>query len=67
MSAATTTTRKPGSHGSGVTSRRTVSAVKRILVEQALAGNPVACAEVLRLHAERALGDDDGEARNGAA
>jgi hypothetical protein len=51
--------RKPGQHGSMVDSRRTLRAVKRILIERAFAGDPHACAEVLRLAAERRIRDDD--------
>jgi hypothetical protein len=49
--------RRPRSRerGAAALSERTISAVKRILVDQALAGNPVACAELLRLDAERSF------------
>jgi hypothetical protein len=48
--------RRPRSRerGAEAKSERTVNAVRRILVDQALAGVPAACAEVLRLAEERA-------------
>jgi predicted dehydrogenase len=58
-STAAAITRKPGQHGAVVDSRRTLRAVKRILIEKAFAGDPHACAEVLRLAAERRIRDDD--------
>jgi len=64
MSTAATTTRKPGSHGSAVTSRRTLSMARRILLEQVHARDPRACEAVLRIDAERKFlgldGTDEG-------
>jgi hypothetical protein len=59
MTAAAATTRKSGEHGPLVNSRRTLRAVRRILIERAFAGDPHACAEVLRLAAEHRIRDDD--------
>jgi len=47
--------RRPRSRerGAEADSERTVQAVRRILVDKALAGEPAAIAEILRLDAER--------------
>ena len=49
-----TTTRRPGEHGPTLTSRRTLAAVRRALLDAALAGNPIACAIIMRLAAKQA-------------
>jgi hypothetical protein len=45
----TTTPRKPGQHGSAISSRRTLSEVRRILLEQARARDPRACEAVMKI------------------
>jgi hypothetical protein len=50
---APSTTRKPGSHGSAIRSRRTLSMARRVLLEQVQARDPRACEAVLRIDAER--------------